>query len=184
MAAAFHRDGCLHTIHAAWFTSLSMQACIDEAWPYHIDADSLLRNFAREADGESLNSAFGGRIVDILAWGAAREEMFTMEPPNPPCRTDIRRTASRAHRKLPNTLVAKIRGTRDLWSSGASGFPTLRRCSPEPWGRQVGRPWLQTAARHPIRRLQLPVWRWRGLLHFVSRSRLHLRGPVRGCSSR
>ncbi|KYF74303.1 hypothetical protein BE11_09995 [Sorangium cellulosum] len=42
----------------------------------------------------------------------ALDETFTMAPPAPPRRVDMRRTASRAHRKQPTTLVARMRCTR------------------------------------------------------------------------
>src|SRR5271166_3359488 len=37
---------------------------------------------------------------------AAREEMFTIAPPLPPRRVDMRRTASRAHKNAPVTFTA------------------------------------------------------------------------------
>ena len=39
---------------------------------------------------------------------AAAEERLTMAPPEPPRAVDIRRTASRAQRKLPLMLMAKV----------------------------------------------------------------------------
>jgi hypothetical protein len=43
---------------------------------------------------------------------AAAEETFTMLPPEPPRAVDMRRTASRAQRELPTTLIRNMRRTR------------------------------------------------------------------------
>jgi hypothetical protein len=43
---------------------------------------------------------------------AAADERLTMAPPVPPCFVDIRRSASRAQRKLPRMLTSNMRRSR------------------------------------------------------------------------
>ena len=49
----------------------------------------------------------GGRGI-----GAATDDTLTMAPPAPPRAVDMRRTASRAHPKLPITLMENMRCSR------------------------------------------------------------------------
>ncbi len=112
-APPLHRHRRLHARDAPRLAAGGVDVGVDEPGPHRVHADALGRDLLGEPDRQRVHRALRRRVVDVLVGRAearrAPEDTFTIAPPVPPCFVDMRRTASRAHRKAPTTLVANTR---------------------------------------------------------------------------
>jgi hypothetical protein len=69
LASALHGDLDFYAIDAVGFASESVDFGVDEAGANGVDSDFFFGYFFGEADGESVNGAFGGGIVDVFVGG-------------------------------------------------------------------------------------------------------------------
>ena len=56
---------------------------------------------------------------------ATKDEILTIAPPLPPCRVDIRRTASRAHKIVPITFTPKTRSRASVVTDSTREKPPV-----------------------------------------------------------
>ena len=70
LAAALEGDLGFQAIDAVGFAALSVHSGVDEAGADGVDADAFFGDLFGEADGEGIDGAFGGGVVNVLAGGA------------------------------------------------------------------------------------------------------------------
>jgi hypothetical protein len=102
-AGAAHRDGA-DDAAGAFLAAPEGGVDVGEGEGGHdgVDADAFGRDLLGEAEGEGVDGALGGRVVDaaVAAAGAAGQRRDVDDGAAPSARAvDMRRTASRAQRK-------------------------------------------------------------------------------------
>lgn len=86
LAFALHRHVSAYRRYPVGLAAGGMNLGIDNAWPHRVDPHTFVRHFPGEADGEGVDRALGGGIVDIFARRTeleAADDIFTMAPPRP-----------------------------------------------------------------------------------------------------
>jgi len=67
MPAALHWHERLDPIHPIGLATAGMHVRIDETGADGVDADALLGDLLRQADGHRIHRAFGCRVIDVFA---------------------------------------------------------------------------------------------------------------------
>lgn len=67
MSAALHRQGVLDAIHPSWFAAIGVHVRINKPRPYGINPDAFICNLPGKTNGERIDRALRGSVINILS---------------------------------------------------------------------------------------------------------------------
>ena len=91
-----------YPVHASRFAAGSMHLGINQPRTHAVYSNPLRRHFQRQPGRQGIYRPFRRGIVNVLPGAPRRDaadDTLTIAPPLPPCRCDMRFTASRQQRK-------------------------------------------------------------------------------------